>query len=645
MLKSMRENVKSLKWVLWVVIATFVVAIFFIWGGAGELGSGSRAKTLVQVGKERISAEDYWSALRNRIESYKSQYNEINRQFIEQLNLPQQVLEQLVEQALLMEEARTLRLRASDQEVRDRVMALPGLQQDGKFVGYETYKRALQYNHIQIGEFEDSLRKEIILGKMLSLLTAGLAVSPEEVWENYKKNTDSAKIELMILETSKVTLDKIPDTAEVQAYFESHKDEYRIPEKREGLAVFLKTEDLKKEIELSDRDIEAYYQDNQAQFANPEAIKVSRIWFPFAGREKALVEAEAASVLERLGKGEDFSALAKTFSKDTKAADGGDYGLYDWRSLPQPEQDEINKLTAGQISGLITETDGLAIVRVMEKTASSTTPLDQAAAQIRTILLDQKARELAGQRITRIEKEARSAKSLESALTRAGLKGESTGSLKSGQAWGENDPSGSLSTALFGLKENEISAPLYTYVGVGLVELRKIEAPRPAEFEEVRTEVETALTEQRKKEKAVGLLNEVKARLTDRNWDDLAARNKLEVKMVESHKREQYIAVVGESKDADNLAFTLPLKQVSEPFAFDNGYALLRVLERTEASREEFEKVKETEAAQVLDQKKNKFLQAYLAKRKEEKGIRINYDQFLQLTQDVLSRYDTTEKQ
>ncbi len=449
---------------------------------------------------------------------------------------------------------------------------------------------------------------------------------------------------MMILETSKVTLDEAPEPAEILAYFESRKDEYKIPEKREGLAVFIKTEDLKKEIELADKDLEAYYRDNQAQFTNPETTKAGRIWLPFADRDKAQVEAEARSVLDRLGNGEDFAALAKSFSKDGKAAEGGDYGLYDWRSLPQPEVDEINKLAAGQMSGLITEADGIAVVRVTEKTASTTTSLDQAKPQIRTILLDQKARELAAERIAKIEKDAKSSKSLETAVTRAGLKPESTGLLKSGEAWGENDPSGTVGTALFGLKEKELSAPLYTFVGVGLAELRKIEAPRPATFDEVKADVEAALSEQRKKEKALGLLNEVKARLTDKNWEDLAAKNKLEVKMVESHKREQYIAVVGESKEADNLAFTLPLKQISEPFAFETGYALLRVLERTEANREEFEKVKETETTQVLDQKKNKFLQAYLAKRKEEKGIKINYDQFLQLTQDILSRYDTEKK-
>lgn len=644
MLKSMRKNVQALKPILWFVVGAFIVSIFVYWGASGKLSRDNRMDTLVQVGKEKISSQEYFNALRSRVEAYKSQYNEINRQFLEQLNVPQQVLEQLVEQSLLFEKARELRLRASNEEVRDRVMAIPGLQQDGKFVGYDAYKRALQYNRIKIGDFEGSLRREIILAKMIKLISAGLAAGPEEVWENYKKNTDSAKIETMILETSKVTLDKAPAPAEVQAYFETRKDSYKIPEKREGLAVFLKTEDLKKEIELSDKDIENYYRDNQGQFTNPETVKAGRIWLAFANKEKALVEAEAKSVLERLGKGEDFAALAKAFSKDAKAAEGGDYGLYDWRSLPQAEQDEINKLPAGQVSGLITETDGIAIVKVAEKTAASTTTLEAAKPQIRTILLDQKARELAGERIGKIEKEAKSAKSLEAALTRAGLKSVSTGLLKSGEAWGDNDPSGSVSTALFGLKEKEISAPLYTYVGVGLAELRKIEAPRPAAFEEVKTEVEAALTEQRKKDKALETLKGVKAKLTDKNWEDLASKNKLEIKMVEAHKREQYIAVIGESKEADNLAFTLPLKQASEPFAFETGYALIRVLERKEADRTEYEKVKETETAQVLDLKKNKFLQAYLAKLKEERGVKINYDQFLQITQDILSRFDTEKK-
>ena len=161
MLKSMRENVKSLKWVLWLVVAAFVVSIFFIWGASGKLTGDDAGNTLAVIGRKKISGDDYLQALRNRIEAIKSQYQEIDRAFIEQLNLPQQVLEQLVEQTLLVEQARAMRLRASDEELRDRITSIPGLQQNGKFVGYEMYKRVLQYNHINLSEFEHSLRQDI----------------------------------------------------------------------------------------------------------------------------------------------------------------------------------------------------------------------------------------------------------------------------------------------------------------------------------------------------------------------------------------------------------------------------------------------------------------------------------------------------
>ena len=643
MLKTMRKNTQALKPVLWFVVAAFIVSIFFIWGASGKLGGDGGVDTLAVIGKKKIEIDAFTRALRNQIENIKQQYPEINRQFIEQMGLPQQVLEQLVGQTLLLEKGRELRLKATEAEVREKIVALPGLQQNGQFVGYDNYKRALQYNHIDLEEFENSLRQDIVLSKTVQLLTAGLAVTPEEVWESYRKSNESAKIETLALETSKVTLDAEPSAEAVKAYWEAHQSDFTIPEKREALAVFLKTEDLKKEIELSDADIERYYRDNQSRYANPETSQVGRIWMPYTEADKAKVEAEAAGVLDRLRKGAAFADEAKIYSKDDKAKDGGDYGLYDWKSLPQVERDEIAKLSTGQLSGLITEPTGIAILKVAIKTPASTTTLEEAKPQIRTALLDEKARALAAERITKIQKEAKSAKSLEVALKKSNLKAESTGLLKSGAAWGNNDPSGVVSSALFGLKEKDISDPLYSYSGVGLAELRKIEAARPGAFEEVKTDVETALAAERKKAKALETLKSVRAQLTDKNWEDMAAKYKLEYKTVDAHKREQYLAVIGESKDADDLAFTLPVGQTSEPFAFQNGSALLRVIERKEASRTEFDKTKDTETNQLLAGKKNEFLQSYLAKMREEKGVKIKYDRFVQVTQEILERYNTSE--
>jgi len=643
MLKTMRKNVQSLKWVLWIVVATFIISIFFIWGLGGRMGEKATSDTIATIGRERISVSDYVRALQSQIESLKSQFKEINRSFIEQLNLPRQALEQLVEQALLFDLAEAMGIRASDQEVAAKVMSYPGLQQDGKFIGVEEYKRRLQWNKMSLSYFENSQRKEIVLTKTVQILTAGIAATQDEIWDNYKKTKDSAKIEYLVLEKSKAELEKRPEAAEVQAYFEKNKDKFKIPEKREAAYVFLKNDDLKKEVELSESEIEKYYKDNIAQFQNPEKVKVSRIYFPFSDKDKALAQAEAEGVLARIKAGEDFAALAKLHSKDDKAKDGGDWGLYDWRTLAQKEQDEIAKLEAGKVSNLVALEAGFAILKVTEKAASSTTPLDTAKPQIRSILQDQRARQLAAERIAKLEKEAKTEKNLESAAKKAGAgyQLQTTGLLKNGQALEPFDPSGSTSAALFQLKENEISAPIYSYGGVGLAELKKIEAPRPATFDEVKAEVETAVTEAKKNEAALAKIKEARAKLTDKNWEDIAQKYKLEFKTVNEHKKEQYIGIIGENKEIDNLAFTLPLQQVSEPVAFENGYALVRVLERKEVTKADFEKEKETEKNNLLELKKNKFLRAYLAKLMAEKSVKIKYDLFLKATSDILSRYET----
>jgi peptidyl-prolyl cis-trans isomerase D len=643
MLKTMRKNVKSLKWVMWIVVATFIISIFVIWGGSGQLSKGLTSGALVQMSGSKVTVDMYTTSLRNRVESLRREMKDINRNLIEQLNLPQQVLEQLVEQQLIFGLAKDLGITASDAEIKDRVVNLPGLQREGQFIGYEEYRRVLGYNHINVSQFEEEMRQEIVLTKTVQALTSGSVVTPDEVWEAYRKTKDSAKIEYLALDKSKLTLDKEPDEAEIKAWYDGHKDGYKLPERREGLYAFLKNDDLKKEIELSEAEIGKYYTDNKAQFENPEKVKVSRIFLPLAGKDKAKLTAEAQSALVRARGGEDFAALAKSVSKDDKAKGGGDWGLFDRKTLPQKEQDAIAKLDNGKISDVVESDLGLAILKVTEKDPASVTPLDAAKARIRVMLQDQKARALAEQRITKLAQAAKKAKSLEAAAKAANLKTESTGLLKDGQALGDIDPSGSIAAALFRLKEKEISAAVPTYGGYGLVEMRKTEAPRPAAYDEVKTEVKNDVSEAKKKALALSRIKEVRAKLTDKNWEDIAQKYKLEYKTVDDHKKEQYLGIIGENTEVDKLAFSMPLKQLSEPIDFATGVALLRVLDRKEAVRADFDKEKDTQTKTLLEQKRNQFLQAYLAKLRAEKDVKVRYDMFLQATQDVLNKYDTNK--
>ncbi len=639
MLKTMRKNIKSLTPTLWIVIASFIVAIFAVWGGAGSLGQGSKANLLVSVGKEKITADEYTQALRSRLEALKKEFKELNQNIIQQLSVPQQVLEQMVEQSLILQMAREMGLKVSDEELRDRIIAYPVFQHEGKFIGFDQYRRILEWNHISLQDFEDSLKREILMGKVVRLLTAAVTVSEDELWENYRKEHESAKIQYLVLEEEKVELAEKPDPAQARSYFEKNKDKYKVPEKRSAAYIFFKTEDFKKEVKLTDAEIEKYYKDNLNQFSEPEKVKVSRIFLPFTEKDKPIVQAQAQSLLGRVNGGEDFADLARKNSKDSKAKDGGDWGLFEWKSLGAKETAEIAKLEKGKVSGVVEADGGFSVLKVTEKEAPLTKPLAEVKATIKNILEDQKARDLAGKKAGELEKSARKEKNLDFAVQKAGLKVKKTGLLKEAEPLPDVDPAGTISQALFSLKEKEISTPVFTYNGVGIVQMEKIEPSRPAKYEEVKDDVEKDLLGIRKKERAREKLLEIRPKLKEDNWEKIAKEDKLDYKTVNEHKREQYLGVIGENAEVDRLAFSLSLKEVSEPVAFSNGYILMEALERKEASKADFEKNRDSEMKTLLDGKRNKFLQSYMAKMREDKGVKIRYDLYLKLTSELTTRY------
>ena len=639
MLKSMRRNVKSLKPILWLIVITFVAAIFTIWGGAGRLGEETRSDTLATIGGDRIASDEYYQALRVRLESIQKQFGgELNANLIQQLGVPQQTLEQLVQQRLLVQIAKDMGLRATDAEVRAKIVAYPAFQQDGRFVGFEDYKRVLDYNHIPLAEFEDGLRQDVVIGKVVRVLTAGLFVTEEEVWEGYRKQNDTAKIEYLVAETAKVEIAEKPSDADLRARFDGNGSSYRIPERRTADYVVLKTEDLKKEVTVKDAEIEKYYRDNQAQFQEPDKVRASRIWLPYTAADKDAVLAEARDVQKRAAGGEDFAALARERSKDDKAATGGDWGLFDWRSLTAAETEAVGRLDKDGVSDVVETETGAAVFKVTEKAPAEIKPLAEVGATIKNLLTDEKARALVAERIQRLEKLARKEKSLDVAAQKEGLKPASTGALKRGDPLGDIDSAGAISEALFGLNEKEVSAPIFTYAGEALAELKAVEPERPAAFEEVRADVEKDAIEALKKDRARARLREVTATLKD-DWAAEASRLGLEYKLVDAHTKEQYLSLVGERPEVDGLVFSLPVKQASEPLAVDEGYAVFRVLERKEVTRDEFAAVKATERDSLLEQKQNKFLNSYMAKAREEKKVRINYDTFVRLNNDILARY------
>ncbi len=140
-------------------------------------------------------------------------------------------------------------------------------------------------------------------------------------------------------------------------------------------------------VKVDDKQIEAYYKENQDQFEHPELVRASHILVKIVGGDKAAAEKRAADILARAKAGEDFAKLAKETSDDERTKNqGGDLGFFPRRSTPVAEA--AFQLKPGQISDVVESTYGLHIIKVVDQRDAGTAPLAEVKDQIRTTLED-----------------------------------------------------------------------------------------------------------------------------------------------------------------------------------------------------------------------------------------------------------------
>lgn len=642
MLKSMRKNLKSLAPTLWFVIIAFIISIFAVWGGAGRLGESRGENVIVKVGDRKIKADEYVESLRARLQTMQQEFQELNAEFIQQLNIPRQVQEQLIQKAVLLQFAEKMRLEATNEEIRKQIMNLPVFQREGQFVGYDEYEKILEWNRIPLAQFEEGLRDDVLVQKTVDLITAGITVTNDEMWDHYKENNEHARLEYLIIDASDRELDREPTEEELKDYFGEHRGDYNLPPRREGDYVFVSYEEMKETMEIDEARVQEYYDNNKSRFTEPEEITASRIFISSEKNESP--QEEIQKIHEELTSGADFGQLAAERSDGEKAEEQGNWGQMEWKRLTPQEQNMIQSLEIGSFSEPVELDNGYAILKVTDKTPAEQLPLAEVRDRIISILKDQKARDHAEETMDAFEKAAKKEKSLDVAAQKSGYNAKATGLIEEGAAIDEIDPTGNISRSLFMLEEiDSISSVVQTIRGLAVVQLTNIEEARPAEFEEVKEEVREDWTIHQKKKLALEQANTLRNEYRDNELEPAAERYDLEYQTAEEHKRNQYLSTIGENPEVDAAAFSIPLNELSEPIEFNNGYVLLRVLDRNEVTEEDFAENKQDVKEELLNNKTNKFFQSFYLNLRDRMGVKPNLNLINRINSEILARYQNEQ--
>jgi peptidyl-prolyl cis-trans isomerase D len=640
MLKTIRKNMKSLSWTLWLVILAFIGFIFVQWG-SGRFESEGLDRDVAAVGRYTISGEEFQKALAQNLERYNQQFkNNLSRQAINQLGIAEQVLQGMISGRIIQGEAKKLRLQVTASELQDAIRSYPAFQREGKFIGSEEYERLLAYNHTTVRDFEEGLRRDLLADKLKELVTAGLVLDMDELRDDYRKENDKAELETILFRSDEIKESPVIEEGDLRDFYQKHPGMFRSEEKRAGEVLALKFADFKKEIQLKEEELYAYFRQHTAMFKVPGKTRVSRIWIAYDAqtRDDVLKRMDEAAALTPA----NFAEKAREMSGDEKAKEGGDWGYWAWQNFSAQEKTMIDRLAQGEISSPVDTGQGFSLLLAAEKVTEQQENYDAVKARIHSTLENEKLKKLVGERIAQAYERIKKQGNLREGAGKLAARVVESGLLTQGQPLKDVDEMGYISQKLFSLGESEISPPLEFPDGFAVVRLTRIVKPEIEPFETAREKVRQEAQEARKLQLQMARAQEVAAEL-NRLGDAKKAEEYLKKEGLKAesatYQRGNRLADLPEIPGLDDVVFALGDNAYSAPQDLKTAAAIIKLKSKKVVSDADFNREREAYYRKKLTAAKDSRFGSFLQGSQNAYKIRFNAEIFEKIKDYVVSRF------
>jgi peptidyl-prolyl cis-trans isomerase D len=311
-----------------------------------------------------------------------------------------QVGQQLVQQQILLEEAGKLGIHVTSDDVRQYLQTGPPAQvlfPNGKFIGQDKYAALIQSRFdISVAEFEDSVKEDIALRRLESLITAGVTVSDKEVHDFYLKNNEKIKFDYAVISSDDLSKQINPSDAELEAFFKKNAARYAtaVPEQRTITYFAFSSSDVPGGVpQPTQQEIQQYYTAHQSEYTVPEQARSRHILIKVApgadAKTDAAAKAKAEGILKQIQGGANFADLAKKYSDDSSKDNGGELGFYR-RGATVPEfENALFSQKIGDVK-IVKSQFGYHILQVEERQSAHTQTLSEVLPTIQATLMRQK---------------------------------------------------------------------------------------------------------------------------------------------------------------------------------------------------------------------------------------------------------------
>ncbi len=367
MLSQIRDRATG--WIAWAIV--IIITIPFALWGINSYFEGLTQVDVAIVDGEEIDYQTYQNAVSERRRfMLQTLGGRVDPDVFNSDEFKTQVLDDLIDDVLLSNEARRFGYRVSDAQLAAWIQSLPQFQRDGAFdrALYEDVLRRVGYT---VAQFESLQRRQSTLDQLRTAYGDSAFVTDSDVNNLLKLIYERRQAEYVTLTPEMFTGDVEVSDAEIEQEYQANTERYRERARLKVAYVELSVDELAQAITPSEDELRQLYDESEQRFVAPEQRRASHILVALAedadeaARKAALDKAVDLAAQARAGT--DFAELAREHSDDSgSAANGGDLGVISRGVMVAPFEQAVYDMEEGAISDPVETRYGYHVIRLAE---------------------------------------------------------------------------------------------------------------------------------------------------------------------------------------------------------------------------------------------------------------------------------------
>ena len=374
-----------------IILTITALSFMSLFGVSGYINTANSNKPVIKVDDLEISQSEFNYLLQKELSKLKDT-DTLDQEQAEarKAEISAELAKIKLDDLLLENTMKKYNVDVTDSLVSQIIQISPQFLNNGKF-DREMYKWYLNRNNMSEQDLVAEIKRNIGRKILVETQVAGFNVPQVLQTQMQKVLGQRRTFKYIKLIANNAKIDRQPSKEELDQYYEDFNEEFRVPEKRDITILSLPLETIEKSIDVSDDEINTYYKEHIEEYEQPEKRHVLQMAFENEDdAKKAKVELA----------GKDFMTVAK---ENGQSEEDTDFGAVAKSDLSDELSDVVFSLAKGQVSQPEKINGSWQILKVTEIEPANIMPREQADAQIKKTIQEERAYDGSYELMTKLE--------------------------------------------------------------------------------------------------------------------------------------------------------------------------------------------------------------------------------------------------